>query len=652
MRFVLTISNLCAVSDAEKFCYGSREILRRIGISWIEALVNDTNDFISKIHSLNDTILGFFLLERDPLLPDLIRAIEECRKTSLIYLFQETPRIFVSSPKILRWKLFNKMKEFPIIFQAKTCNISSYCKNSEFFLEVAELLDLERKKLGTCVASARKLNPPYVFYCLFGFELPLVVADFLSGSAQLTLAKRTHNSRLLCQGSLLMKYKLNVQPLVDELSRIVHASLVTQLGHLKIPLLTKAIWPPNKIACVCLTHDVDKLTPHWSQLLKRTKLYTAKRRLAEIIPSILSSLLIGLSRAQHRIRSRAKNGFDALKFFPYSLLRKFQDILYVGGFEKYMDVEKKNGASSTFFILINKSDMDSNYDINSPALALILRDIIQRGWEVSLHASYFSLDLEQILQEEKKLLEAVIKERVAGVRQHYFRFNPPNTWIAQSNAGFTYDTTPYFPDEVGFYFSTCLPFFAYDYVNNRELDLVEIPLSINDTTLFHYMKLNIEEAFHRCKELIDTIYDHMGVLVINWHMRASHNDDFPRWFYLYEKILEYACRSNVWVPTCREVAQWWKIRDKTKVREFIFGDGVLKATIDLPDMCEEIAFELVIPSGMKVRRAYLLHRDLVKEISVSKVGEIHAEFGVFQKYSLSLHRPQVGVSELVVKIER
>jgi peptidoglycan/xylan/chitin deacetylase (PgdA/CDA1 family) len=287
-------------------------------------------------------------------------------------------------------------------------------------------------------------------------------------------------------------------------------------------------YPDGRQFAVCLTHDVDEIYPP----LKHTLLSTV---------TCLKNLdLSGL-------RQQVFWWLHGKEQSPY------------WNFQEIMDLEEKYDARSSFYFLATDTDIKRfRYDIED--LEGELGRIVDRGWEVGLHGSYYAYnDLERIL-EEKGRLERVLGRKVAGYRNHYLRFCVPDSWEILEKAGFEYDTTLGYPDTVGFRNGMCHPFWPYNLLSDSEVGILEIPMVIMDGTLFDPAR-SCDEAWEVAKRLIETVADCQGVLTLNWH--SHHIGCFFRqsWLYLYEKILQYCSRKNAWMTSGIEICKWWQYDD-------------------------------------------------------------------------------------------
>ena len=149
-------------------------------------------------------------------------------------------------------------------------------------------------------------------------------------------------------------------------------------------------YPQNKKFAVVLTHDVDRVYPSW----KYRCLISAK---------LLSSL-----------RMKKSLHIFAKKENPYETFRKI------------IALEERYEAKSSFYFLTSDRDIGKvRYRIDD--LTEEIRYIRDKNWEVGLHGGYYSYGSAEEIKKEKERLERVLGTRVIGYRNHYLRFNIPNT---------------------------------------------------------------------------------------------------------------------------------------------------------------------------------------------------------------------------------
>jgi hypothetical protein len=132
-----------------------------------------------------------------------------------------------------------------------------------------------------------------------------------------------------------------------------------------------------------------------------------------------------------------------------------------------------------------------------------------------------------------------------------------------SEAGFKYDSTLGFNDNIGFRFGTCYPWNLYDLKADQKLPIVEIPLIVQDVAMLSPKKglrLNWEMALDYIVLMTERVKEVGGVLTLLWHTNEIINLESLR---VYKKSLEYLKRQNCWMTTVRQVGDWWTQRSKT-----------------------------------------------------------------------------------------
>lgn len=282
----------------------------------------------------------------------------------------------------------------------------------------------------------------------------------------------------------------------------------------------KVEYPEDSKFAVCLTHDIDAV-----YLPKVNIVYNATKSLMQY---------------------QTKSAFEML----FSNINKKWNPRW--NFKDIMALEEKyNAKSSFYFLALGKGDLSFNFRIED--LKHEIGNIVDNGWEVGLHGGHEAYNNLDRVNEEKKRLENVIGKKVIGYRNHYLRFKVPDTWELLSKSGFKYDTTFGYADCVGFRNGMCHPFKPFNLDTNKEIDILEIPLTIMDGTLFDYMELDLEGAWKITKTLIDTVERCNGVITVLWHNTYMVGGTLK----FYEKILEYCYEKGAWMTSGEEICEWW-----------------------------------------------------------------------------------------------
>ena len=277
----------------------------------------------------------------------------------------------------------------------------------------------------------------------------------------------------------------------------------------------------GKPFAVCLTHDIDLVYKSITSKCVQTLKNVAQGKFNASINSI------------KQIRSK-KN--------PYV------------NFKEIMELEEKYDARSSFYFLsLEPADQDYSYRIED--LKNEIHTIQDWGWEVGLHGGhqgYYDLNK---LKTEKRNLEKITNNSIIGCRNHYLHFIVPDSWELLSNAGFKYDCLFGYADCAGFRNGMCHPFKPYNLNNGKIIEIIEIPLTIMDDSLFdNYMRLDPERAWEITRRLIDVVAKCHGVITLLWHNYSFMGDQKN----FYEKILKYCAEKDAWMTSGEEISTWWR----------------------------------------------------------------------------------------------
>lgn len=316
---------------------------------------------------------------------------------------------------------------------------------------------------------------------------------------------------------------------------------------------TRPVWPGRRPFAVCLTHDVDAVTDYiyrQSARIRRSQFH------AEIAWAKKTRILMG-------------HGTDLLKS-----LRQIGRIDPLHCYEQWLRVESDIGAHSTFFFWPGLSNITRRhlsdcmyeltdrviFDRQSCSVAEMIREIERRGWEIGLHSSWYSFDDADELKRQKDALEAVLEHPVLSVRQHCLHHDIRITPRIQAEAGFLYDSTLGFNDNIGFRFGTSYPWPLHDLSAERELPIMEIPLIIQDGAMLNPskgMRLDENTAFEYCVLITREVKDVGGVLTLLWHPNRITQPDY---WNLFKRILVHLKEQNALFLSIAELGAYWRTR--------------------------------------------------------------------------------------------
>ena len=233
----------------------------------------------------------------------------------------------------------------------------------------------------------------------------------------------------------------------------------------------KALWPRGAPYAVCLTHDVDNLSRPLSHVWKTRGRFSSTDLLRHIL---------GVSSLYNNVRRIVRE-------------------------------EGRRGFHSSFYFLT------TNYPLGE--LREAVTQLSEMGWDIGLHGDFGTHDSLDEMARSLERFRSALGFRPRGVREHFLRFDPSKTWDVVSEAGFDYDTTVGNNDRLGFKVGLATPFHPPD-AEWRASRIVEIPLSLMDTTLWGYLKKDEESGHAEIRRMVDRVKDVGGLFTLLWHQEA------------------------------------------------------------------------------------------------------------------------------------
>lgn len=292
---------------------------------------------------------------------------------------------------------------------------------------------------------------------------------------------------------------------IMELLATLESSALEERGF----FVRKSRWPNAAPFAVCLTHDVDNI-----------------ERSEEHIMSVKD-------RFSKTDFVKAKRGLISL-------------------YDNFDLIAKKEGAEgfrSSFYL------MSANYTLEKVRAAA--RRLHAKGWEIGLHGDFGTHDSQVEMDKAVERLSKGVGIRPRGLREHYLKFDFGKSWRVMEDAGFDYDTTVGNNDKLGYKLGLATPFHPPD-EGWRPMRLLELPLTLMDTTLWGYLKKSEEEGFADVMRSMASVEKVEGLFTLLWHQEAVR----MRGGRIYWRVLKsLASRKGVFVGSGADVAQWWRSRE-------------------------------------------------------------------------------------------
>jgi len=405
-------------------------------------------------------------------------------------------------------------------------------------------------------------------------------------------------------------------PIVNVYEELLFQVFLEFSRKTETPLIFKRLYPGDFDMALCITHEVEHAM---NPLIMLDAIHSfAGRALDEAVAESILGLIAIFSSALSRLHiSDCRN---SLRLLPRFIGTKLMRLNPVWNFRRYVEIEKGFGVTSSFYFLMNRTRMDSDYDFESPLIKEAVTSLRGNGCETALHASYYSCNNSSMLKEEKLALEKALGSNIVGVRHHFNRITIPLTWEYHEKAGLLYDATFGYAQEAGFAAGICLPFMLWNFKSKKRIRTLEIPAIIADGALFQrrYLGLRVEDAWELCRQLVNTVHEYSGVLTLGWHSSLDWKRYRP-WFDLYAKILEYSSSFKPWFANGEKLAEWWNLRRSISLEDKMDGSSSVTFYVNSPSQCR-LSLGAFIPSGKGIPELFVNGRRL-DEKTITKEGE-------------------------------
>jgi hypothetical protein len=382
-----------------------------------------------------------------------------------------------------------------------------------------------------------------------------------------------------------------------------------------IPFVEIPPVPAGRSFIVFLTHDIDfiRIRDHKFDHTMWGFLYRAT------IGTILN-----LAKGKNTWNDVLKN-LKAAVTLPLVYLGLAEDFWFK--FDRYVELERKVDASSTFFLIPFKNRIGekitgkgsefraAKYDVTD------IRDtvayLVNNGFEVGVHGidAWHSGNAARV---ESARISQVSGKNSIGIRMHWLCFGR-DTHKLLDDAGFCYDSTFGYNDTVGYRAGTTQPFRP---IGTKQI--FELPLNIQDTALFNprRMSLSKPDAWQRVEDLIDNNTRFGGMLTVLWHDRSLSPERLYENFYI--RLLAFLRDRNVWFAPATDICNWFARRRTVHFENVdITNDAVrVKLKPALPDIYPSMALRIYYPAS-KNRDFSNGHRQCNDFTEVPLQGEIH-----------------------------
>lgn len=233
------------------------------------------------------------------------------------------------------------------------------------------------------------------------------------------------------------------------------------------------------------------------------------------------------------IKVRLKNLFLRRKVINNRISDPFDSYTWID------TLNRQHGLAAIYFFLVPAKI--SKYDRNILPAEKALQTIIKEHaakYKIGVHPSWQSGDKPSLIQEEKERIETITASRITASRQHYIRFNLPQTYRYLKDAGISQDFSMGYGSINGFRASVASPFYWYDLEMETTTNLLLYPFCFMEANSFYEQKFNTAQALEEMRHYYKIIKEVDGTLVTIWHNTFLGTDKkFKGWREVYEQFL-------------------------------------------------------------------------------------------------------------------
>lgn len=245
------------------------------------------------------------------------------------------------------------------------------------------------------------------------------------------------------------------------------------------------------------------------------------------------------------VRQIAGFAKSVLQLNVYEFRKRF-NVLFRGeqdpndNFDYQLSAIDKADLKANYFIQIGAyGTYDKNIHADNKAFRRIIKNIADHGHAIGLHPSYQSAGKPEIIRNEKHLLEDIIGESVNVSRQHYLRFDLPNTYRVLQELGFRKEFSMGYSEVTGFRAGTSRPFYWYDLEREEATQLEIVPFVLMDVAYKQFMKSTVEQTLNDSATLKKVVKSVDGLFGFVFHNESlSGHRGWEQWNSVFESWLK------------------------------------------------------------------------------------------------------------------
>ena len=200
-------------------------------------------------------------------------------------------------------------------------------------------------------------------------------------------------------------------------------------------------------------------------------------------------------------------------------------------FDQLLEAEKQANVSAVFHFHadhrrrnLKRWLFDPGYNVDAPACRDLLQQLREAGHEIGVHPGFDAWQDPGLIEGPRDILERVAQSPVTHCRQHWLRFSWRETWIAQTRAGITHDTTLMFNDRPGYRTSSALSWRPWDPASKKTEGIIVRPTVLMDSHCYDYQPMTAEQRLQSIRHWLGECQTVRGQVAILWHPHTLSED--------------------------------------------------------------------------------------------------------------------------------
>ncbi len=209
-------------------------------------------------------------------------------------------------------------------------------------------------------------------------------------------------------------------------------------------------------------------------------------------------------------------------------------------------VHKQYKLDPVYFFLVAErlGRYDRNISIKNPDFVSLIKNIASK-YKIGLHPSWASAEFPSVIAKEKLWLEENSAREVHLSRQHYIKFELPETYRRLLATGINQEYSMGYGTVNGFRAGISTSYKWYDLQTETATSMLIHPFCFMDANAYYEQKLTAAEAGNEMRQYLEAIKKVNGNMITIWHNSFLGTDPaFAGWREEYENFLKVAAKTG------------------------------------------------------------------------------------------------------------